>query len=338
VAGDGQDGVVPESRRPAVGMDALAIWCRRWLGAPPAAELFGSGYLSTVKGLRLADGREVVIKVRPRMPRLAGCAIVHRALWTAGFPCPEPLVDLQPLDGYAATAEALVRDAGQPPPKSELARLSAAGLARLVELAPDSGSVPSLAPSPSWTGWDHTGPGLWPAPEDRDVDLNARPEPRWLDRVAAAVRDHLRGHCGDPVIGHGDWHPENLRWQGSQLIAVHDWDSVICQPEPAIAGLAAASFLGIDGPAPLADVEESAAFLDAYQHARGRCWTSGDYAACWAAGLWQRAFDAKTRSLDGDPGQILTRHQARARLRLAGLNPGLAADVPQPRDRTDPGI
>jgi Ser/Thr protein kinase RdoA (MazF antagonist) len=317
--------MVPESR-PAVGTDALAIWCTHWLGAPPAAELFGSGYLSTVMGLRLADGREVVVKVRPREPRLAGCTIVHRALWTAGFPCPEPLVDLQPLDGYAATAEALVPGSGQPPPRSELARLSAAGLARLVELAPDPGSVPSLAPSPSWTGWDHTEPGLWPAPEDRDVDLNAYQEPRWLDRVAAAVRDHLRGHRGDPVIGHGDWHPENLWWQDSQLIAVHDWDSVICQPEPAIAGLAAASFLGIDGPAPLANVEESSAFLDAYTGARGRRWMSGDYAACWAAGLWQRAFDAKTRSLDGDPEQILTRHEARARLYLAGLNPDLAAD------------
>jgi hypothetical protein len=29
---------------------------------------------------------------------------------------------------------------------------------------------------------------------------------------------------------------------------VHDWDSVICQPEPAIAGLAAVSFSGIDDP------------------------------------------------------------------------------------------
>ena len=216
-------------------MDALAVWCRRWLGAPPAAELFEAGNLSTVKGLRLADGREVVVKVRPRLPRLAGCAVVHRALWTAGFPCPEPLADLQPLDGYAATAETLVPDAGEPPLGRELAALSAAALARLVQLAPGPGSVPSLAPSPSWTGWDHTEPGLWPAPEDLDVDLNAYPEPRWLDRVAAAVRDHLRDYAGDLVIGHGDWHPENLRWHGPHLIAVHDWDSVICQPEPAIA-------------------------------------------------------------------------------------------------------
>src|SRR5262252_10671668 len=159
-------------------MDALAVWCGRWLGAPPVAELFEAGYLSTVKGLRLADGRDVVVKVRPRGSRLTGCAVVHRALWTAGFPCPEPLVDLQPLDGYAASAETLVLDAGEPPPDTELAALSAAALARLVELAPDPASVPSLTPSPSCAGWDHTEPSLLPAPEDRDVDLNAYPRPQ----------------------------------------------------------------------------------------------------------------------------------------------------------------
>ncbi len=319
------DGVVSETGRPAVGIDALAEWCARWLGAPPAAEVFGTGYLSAVKGLRLTDGREVVVKVRPSMPRLAGCAVVHRALWRAGFPCPEPLVDLQPLNGYAASAEALVPDTDEPP-RGELAALSAAALGRLVGLAPSPRSVPSLAPSPSWVGWDHTGPGLWPRPEDRDVDLNAFQKPQWLDRVAAAIRDRLRSIASDPVIGHGDWHPENLRWRGSELLAVHDWDSVICQPEPAIAGFAAAGFLGIGSPAPLADVEDSAAFLDAYQQARGCRWTSRDHAAFWAAGLWQRAFDAKTRSLDGDPEQLLTRNEARARLHRAGLSPDLVTE------------
>ncbi|MGH3393314.1 MAG: phosphotransferase [Streptosporangiaceae bacterium] len=310
--------------RPTVGMDALADWCTRWLGASPATELFETGYLSAVKGLRLTDGREVVVKVRPPGSRLAGCAVVHRALWSAGYPCPEPLVDLQPLNGYAASAEVLVPGAAESP-EGDLAALSAAGLARLVNLAPSPESVPSLMPSPSWIGWDHAEPGLWPRPEDRDVDLNADQEPQWLDRVAAAVRDLLRGHAGDPVIGHGDWWPGNLCWQGAELIAVHDWDSVICQPEPAIAGFAAVSYLGIDGPSRMASVDDSAVFLDAYQQVRGCRWTSRDFAAYWAAGLWQRAFDAKTKSLDGDPEQILTRHEARARLSRAGLNPGLVA-------------
>jgi Phosphotransferase enzyme family len=303
-------------------MDALAEWCTRWLGAAPAAELFGVGNLSAVTGLRLTDGREVVVKVRPSMSRLAGCAVVHRALWRAGFPCPEPLVDLQPLNGYAGSAEVLVPDVDEPP-QGGLAALSAAALARLVELAPSSASVPSLTPSPSWVGWDHTERGLWPRPEGRDVDLNTHEEPRWLNRVAAAVRDRLRTQSSELVIGHGDWHPENLRWQGSELIAVHDWDSVICQPEPAIAGFAAVSFLGIGGPAQLASVEDSAVFLDAYQQARDCRWTFQDCTAFWAAGLWQRAFDAKTQSLGGDPEQILTRHEARTRLVRAGLNPDL---------------
>ncbi len=315
-----QDGVVPETRPPTVGTEALAEWCTRWLGAAPAAELFGTGNLSAVKGLRLTDGRDVVVKVRPSAPRLAGCSAAHRALWSAGFPCPEPLVDLQPLNGYAASAEVLVPGAG-PPPEGQLPALSAAALARLVELAPRPGSVPSLTPSPSWVGWDHTEPGLWPRPEDRDVDLNAYSEPQWLAGVAAAARDCLRAAASDPVIGHGDWYPENLRWQGSNLLAALDWDSVICQPEPAIAGFAAVSFLGIDSPPPLADVEDSAAFLDAYEQARGCHWAARDYAAFWAAGLWQRAFDAKILSLGGDPEKILTQDEARARLHLAGLSP-----------------
>jgi hypothetical protein len=228
------------------------------------------------------------------------------------------------LSGYAASAEVLVPGVDESP-EGDLAALSAAGLARLVNLAPSPESVPSLMPSPSWIGWDHTEPGLWPRPEDRDVDLNADQEPQWLDRVAAAVRDLLRGHAGDPVIGHADWWPGNLCWQGAELIAVHDWDSVICQAEPAIAGFAAVSFLGIDDPSRMANVDDSAVFLDAYQQVRNCRWTSRDYAACWAAGLWQRAFDAKTKSLDGDPEQILTRYEARTRLSRAGLNPDLVA-------------
>jgi Phosphotransferase enzyme family len=316
---------VPETRRPDVGMDALAEWCTRWLGAPPAAELFGTGHLSAVTGLRLTDGREVVVKVRPSIPRLAGCAVVHRALWKAGFPCPEPLVDLQPLTGFAASAEVLVPD-GDGRPEGELAALSAAALARLVGMAPSPGSVPGLTPSPPWTGWDHTERGLWPTPEERDDDLNAYPEPRWLDRVAAAVRERLRTAAGDPLIGHGDWWPGNVRWHGPELLTVHDWDSVICQPEPVIAGFAAVSFLGIDAAAPQAAVAESDAFLEAYQQARGLRWTPEDLAAFWAAGLWQRAFDAKLRSFDGDPEQMLARPEAQARLRRAGLNPDLVAE------------
>jgi hypothetical protein len=61
------------------------------LGSPPADEIFRSGYLSAVIGLRLADGREVVVKVRPDSPRIAACVEVQRRVFQAGYPCPQPL-------------------------------------------------------------------------------------------------------------------------------------------------------------------------------------------------------------------------------------------------------
>jgi hypothetical protein len=37
-----------------------------------------------------------------------------------------------------------------------------------------------------------------------------------------------------------DWESQNIRWSGARSLAVHDWGSVIAQPETAIVGLAAA--------------------------------------------------------------------------------------------------
>lgn len=48
--------------------EGLADWCLRWLGAEPEVVLFRAGYLSEVTGLRLADGRGVVLKARPPAP------------------------------------------------------------------------------------------------------------------------------------------------------------------------------------------------------------------------------------------------------------------------------
>jgi hypothetical protein len=70
----------------------LEAWCDQWLGAKPRCMLFNIAHLSIVAGLRLADGREVVVKVRPPADRIQGCVHVQRHLWKAGFPCPEPLV------------------------------------------------------------------------------------------------------------------------------------------------------------------------------------------------------------------------------------------------------
>jgi hypothetical protein len=52
--------------------NTLEAWCARWLGAKPISLLFEVARLSLVTGLRLADGREVVIKARPPAEETGG--------------------------------------------------------------------------------------------------------------------------------------------------------------------------------------------------------------------------------------------------------------------------
>ena len=52
--------------------DRLATWCVRHLDSAPVERFFGADHLSEVHGLRLADGRKVVLKLRGRQERLHG--------------------------------------------------------------------------------------------------------------------------------------------------------------------------------------------------------------------------------------------------------------------------
>jgi hypothetical protein len=303
----------------------LETWCRQQLGAPPVRVLFETRHLSRVVGVELAGGRAVVIKARPASAeRIRGCMAVQQALWTAGFPCPQPLAGPAPLGDLLATAEAWLPGGDllariRPTPPEWTARF-AGELARLVRLAPPPAVLPSLAPAPPWVAWNHAYPGVWPPPDDSDADLNAVPDPPWIDEVGRRVRARMAG-CGLPLVtGHADWESQNLRWQGADLYAVHDWDSAAAQPEAALAGAAAAVFPA-DGP-PLSDasVAESEAFLHAYAAARGRPWSRDEWEIAWAAGLWVRVFNAKKASLrpDGAPTVALLQSEAPHRLRLAG--------------------
>src|SRR5689334_178327 len=89
----------PTTRRapPTISSDDLTRWCQRHLGAGPAAELFTTGHLSLVMGLRLSDGRDVVVKARAPARRLSGCFVAQEILHARGFPCPQPLAPPAPL-------------------------------------------------------------------------------------------------------------------------------------------------------------------------------------------------------------------------------------------------
>ncbi len=315
-----------------------------WLRARPTEILASHGHLSRVSELLLANGRRVVVKVRPSQTRLAGCAYVQQHLWRAGFPCPEPLIGPVPFGsgtGLAASAEAWVPGGdmlrpGDPGAVDGYATL----LARMIRLAPPAARLPSLDPPPPWNAWNHGGPGVWPAADDRPDDLNALPDTAWLDEVGRAVQQRLTAFAANMVAGHGDFEAQNVRWRELSVAApeaaplrstaarsaaasrlrhasavVHDWDSIIVAPEATIVGFAAAVWPSGAGPA--ATIDQTASFIEAYQQAAGRVRSLDEIGAAWAAGLWVRAFNEKKWRLDGHVA--LEPDEAAERLRRAGV-------------------
>jgi Phosphotransferase enzyme family len=167
---------------------AVRAFCAVALGAPVAsAEFFAAG-VGSVHGVRLADGRRVVVKVHP--PRASAAYVdamqaVQRHLAAAGFPAPQPLVPPARLGRGLAVAETLL-DRGAPPDGRDPAQrcAMAAGLARLVALARPLAGLPGLRDSIMTSQ-----PGaLWPTPHDGRFDFAATAGgAEWIDRTEAAL-------------------------------------------------------------------------------------------------------------------------------------------------------
>ena len=298
----------------AVDPGRLARWCVEHLGSAPADEVFRSGYLSVVIGLRLADDREVVVKVRPDSPRVAACVEVQRRMFQAGYPCPRPLTGAAAFGGDVATAEAYVPGGAVLPSAGGAAGAFAEAFARLIRLAPGPAEVSTLDPAPPWAAWNHAGDGLWPPHEDPDVNLNQMAGPEWIDDAGRRARDRLRAGGAEAVIGHCDWLAGNLRWSGDRLLVVHDWDSMAADSEAVLVGFAAALYSTVSAEE-LATVEDTERFLVAYRDARGREFSAGELERSWAAGVWTRAYDAKYQHTVGQPITSLSENEARERLR-----------------------
>jgi hypothetical protein len=76
------------------------------------------------------------------------------------------------------------------------------------------------------------------------------------------------------------------------------------QPEPAIAGLAAAVWPAAGGPGEAATVDQTEDFLSAYQAAAGANWSDRQVQMAWTAGLWVRLFNAKKDAAAGGGPQL----------------------------------
>jgi hypothetical protein len=296
--------------------DPLAAWCAGAFGAAPVAKLFETGHLSRVAGYRLPDGAEVVVKARPAAERVLSCLDLQTFIWSRGFPCPQPLAGPSLLNGMLVTAEAYVPP-GETLQGPDAAPQFAAAFARLMSITEGVQPRLTLAPAPPWLGgWQHDGPGLWPAADDLPDDLNAIDTP-WLDRLARSAEAVLTASRLPSAVGHADWTATNLEWRNGELHVVHDWDSLAYLPEAVLAGGAAVLYCSAS--TATATVAQSEAFLSAYEASRGRTFSADERRVCWAAGLWNLAFDAKKDVVrgGGESVEVLQR-EGEERLRLTG--------------------
>lgn len=311
-------------------MDPLvARWCQRHLGSAPVADLLRSGRMSAVRGLRLADGREVVVKVRPAQARLAACAAVQGAVRAAGLACPALLAGPLPLAegphpvwvagdqgepvdarGLAVSAETWEgqgwQGAGDLGPDG-YARL----LARIVAAAPPVAALPTLEPAVPWLWWDHPDPArTWPPPASQRWDPHRviASMPGLVPEVARRARARLlRADVATlPLVaGHGDFEPQNCRWvpgpHGDRLV-VHDWDSVVARPEAVLAGNAAATYWPDPDHPRVPVLAEHEGYMDAYADQRGRSWTALECEVGHATAAWVLAYIAAFEHLKDGPG------------------------------------
>jgi hypothetical protein len=297
--------------------DWLPAWCADQLGNEPVGVLFEVRSISAVFGLRLAGGRDVVVKTRGDDGRAASCVAAQARLADRGFPCARPLTPAVVVGPLAVHAEES-RPGGEMlrGDSPDVAARYAAVFARLMAGLADVSVAPPL-PNPRWARWDHTDSGLWPAVEFLD-ERDQSAVPSYVTDAAGRARKRMLAADLPCVLGHADFEAQNLRWNGGHVWAVHDWDSLAWQPEAALAGAASGAFASASPPT-LAPVESSAAFLAAYQDLRGRRFTAQEHEIAWAASLWAAAHNARWEALHGDPpvSGDAVRVQAAERLRRA---------------------
>jgi phosphotransferase family enzyme len=294
--------VFPDPTPGAIGA-LVDEWCRRALGAEPAhAEFFAAG-VGSVYGLRLADGRRVVVKVHPprASPRyLEAMQTVQRSLADAGFPAPAPLASPAPLSRGIAVAETLLDEGGPADAHDPAVRHAlAASLAQLVELcrpmtrlAALRENIMAIAPK-----------DLWPTPHDGRFDFAATTTgAEWLDEIAARARRIRDADAGDLVVGHTDWRVENMRLTSDGSVrAVYDWDSLTILREPVLAGGVAHLFTS-DYRAPeraqVPSLDEAVAFIADYETSRGDRFSDEEHAAARAALVYAMAYTARCEHSD----------------------------------------
>lgn len=284
---------------PASIASALDMLCRTELGSGIADARFYRVSVGCVAGALLDDGRAVVVKAqRSRRSSATFRALfaVRRQLVAQGFPCPTPIGEPTSRGERWITFEELIdggaaRDAHDP----HIRRALASALARAVDLSRSLVGRTKLG-----AAWFTAVPDdrVWPAPHSPLFDFEKTAEgAAWIDELAARAREARRELAGDFVIGHFDWRVEHARFgPNAELVATYDWDSVHEERETVMVGANAHAFTADwerEDIVRVPRVAEMAAFVDEYEAARGKPFTSAERKTIAASCVYSMAYTAR---------------------------------------------
>ena len=285
--------------------DAIEHWVDELtfahLGVHPSGALYALKSVGAVFCLVLERGELAVLKLFNRAYTLRELTSMHECMLAAsahGFPVPRLRSELfEPTPGVWATFYAFLdgdqRDAHEPAVRRELAR-SLAELSAV--LAPLDASALPMTPTRLDT--------LWPQPhriwEHRALDGD---EARLCDRHASEAQAVIKKSKLPRTAMHLDWGVKNARFHDNRLSAVYDWDSLHQASEAECAGRAAAQFTAQwEIPALLTPTpDESKAFLDEYQAARGKKFSRAERAVAAASARYLVAHVARQELASGVP-------------------------------------
>lgn len=257
--------------------------------------LFTGGDNGAVFGLRLNDGREIVLKaLRPGADeqRLRAVVSAQNKLAASEFGCARVLNGPSLTKGVLVVVEELISCASTGSPHEPPARASmVAALAAQINILRDMDGDQLVSGRPAWADWSV---GAWPVPHHPAFDFSA-PVPgfEWVDESADVAAQVLRdADNSHRVIGHTDWVWQNVCVVDGAFVTGYDWDSLVYAPEPMVVGLSAGAFTqGSPVPPDAPTAEEVAAFLDDYE--QFRAFSSEERRTSEAAATWVRCYNAR---------------------------------------------
>jgi hypothetical protein len=284
-------------------------FCVRWLGAAVERYEFFSTAVQSVHGLRLVDGRGVVVKVARRCAGdeafLRAVQAVQAHLAAGGFPCPRPLLAPTALqDGIAVVEELQDRGVRADAHDRRTRRAMAGCLAEQVHLCRRFVGATALGPPLLATPPPDR---LWPAPHDDRFDFAVRAAgAAWIDDLAAVARARVVDDAGGRlVVAHSDWRAEHVRFARREIVATYDWQSLAVGAEPALIGQIGHAFtidLGIEQRRRRPTLGDYRGFVTDYESASGRRFTPEDRRTIDASWVYAIAYGARCEHADAAAG------------------------------------